>query len=162
MSSGAHLALMLGMTNGDGDYEGGVGESFLNSSDVGAVISYYGPTDLSAITDRVMIADWPGHPIRLLLGTDPTDEPDVARGASPYHRIREDGPPVLLIHGEDDFVVPSGQSERFHQAYREAKQDSSLVVVADAGHYGGSQYFGREGPRKQVLDFLNKHLSRSD
>jgi len=160
MSSGAHLALMMGMTNGDGDYEGAIGDSFLDSSDVGAVISYYGPTDLSATSDQVMIADWPGHPIRLLLGSAPTADPNLARGASPYYSIREDGPPVLLIHGEDDFVVPSGQSERFHKAYLEAKQESSLVVVADAGHYGGSQYFGREGPRKQVLDFLRKHLSQ--
>ena len=54
--------------------------------------------------------------------------------------------------------MPVAQSETFHQAYREANLDSKLVMVADAGHYGGSRYFGRNGPRKPVLDFLRKHL----
>ena len=160
MSSGGHLALMLGMTNGEGDYEGIVGESFFTSSDINAVISYYGPTDLSPIAEETTIANWPGHPVRMLLGAAPKDDPDRARDASPYYRIRDDGPPVLLIHGEDDFIVYPNQSERFHEAYREASLESSLVVVADAGHYGGGRYFGRDGPRKQVLDFLRKHLCR--
>lgn len=32
-------------------------------------------------------------------------------------------------------------------------------MAADAGHYGGSRYFGRKDPRKQVLDFLRRTLT---
>jgi len=144
MSSGGHVALMLGLDD--------------RERPVDAVISYYGPTDLKAMSNDYFFADWPGYPVRQLLGKSVEDDPDRAIGASPFYRIGRRGPPVLLIHGEDDFVVPVAQSEKFHQAYRRANLDSQLVMVADAGHYGGSRYFGRKGPRKQVLDFLRKHL----
>jgi len=143
MSSGGHVALMLGLDDGA----------------LSAVINYYGPTDLKAMASDYPFADWPGFPVRQLLGKSVEDDPDRAIGASPYYHIGERGPPVLLIHGEDDFVVPVAQSTRFHQAYREANLHSELVLVADAGHYGGSRYFGRKGPRKQVLDFLRRYLS---
>jgi len=144
MSSGGHVALMLGL---DGDEPA-----------IDAVISYYGPTDLRDMSLDYFFADWPGYPVRQLLGSSVEDDPERAIGASPFFRIGKTGPPVLLIHGEDDFVVPVAQSERFHQAYLDANLESQLVLVADAGHYGGSRYFGRDGPRKQVLEFLKRHL----
>jgi len=147
MSSGAHVALMLGLDEADGGTPG-----------LDAVISYYGPTDLKDLSNDYVFADWPGYPIRNLLGSSVKEDPDRAIGASPYYRINPAAPPVLLIHGEDDFVVPVAQSTRFHEAYVDANLDSQLVMVADAGHYGGSQYFGRNGPRKPVLEFLRRTL----
>jgi len=155
MSSGAHLALMLGLTNGRD--EGDVGEHLDYSSNVDAVVSYYGPTDLAWFA-RSTVSSLTAPPIPLLLGEAPRDNPELAKAASPYYRIRPGSPPVLLIHGEDDFVVPRAQSEKFHERYLEANLSSQLVLVADAGHYGGNRYFGRDGPRGPVLEFLRKHL----
>jgi acetyl esterase/lipase len=149
MSSGGHVALMLGLDRSAGE-----------ESCVDAVLDYYGPTDLQAMSRDWVFSDWPGFPVRQLLGKSVRSDPDRAINASPYYRIRPKAPPVLLIHGEDDFVVPAAQSERFHEAYREANLDSQLVMVADAGHYGGSRYFGRDGPREQVLEFLRRTLAK--
>jgi acetyl esterase/lipase len=156
MSSGAHLALMLGLKRGE--EEGSTGGHREQPSSVEAVISYYGPTDLAWYGATLGAANWWGLPIPTLLGVAPRDDPERAKAASPIHQIRRDSPPVLLIHGEDDYLVPKTQSETFHRRYREASLSSRLVLVADAGHYGGSDYFGRNGPRKVVLDFLRRHL----
>jgi acetyl esterase/lipase len=148
MSSGAHLALMLGLKRDPGD----------PVSSVDAVISYYGPTDLAWFGATSRVSNWKGLPIPMLLGVAPRDDPERAKAASPLYQIRDDSPPVLLIHGEDDFVVPKAQSESFHERYRKASLPSELVLVADAGHYGGDSYFGRNGPRKPVLEFLRRYL----
>ncbi|MHC4452586.1 MAG: alpha/beta hydrolase fold domain-containing protein, partial [Planctomycetota bacterium] len=130
MSSGAHLALMLGLKRDEDEAE------HEHPSSVDAVISYYGPTDLAWYGATSRTANWWGQPIPTLLGVAPRDDPERARDASPIYQIRRDSPPVLLIHGEDDHLVPKTQSETFHQRYREASLSSRLVLVADAGHYG--------------------------
>jgi acetyl esterase/lipase len=157
MSSGAHLALMLGLTANQPELEGDVGDNLGRSSAVQAVISYYGPTDL-AWYGRSTLANLSAQPIPLLLGETPEENPERAKKASPLYRIGPGSPPVLLIHGEDDFVVPKAQSQEFHERYRAASLNSQLVLVADAGHYGGSRYFGRDGPRKPVLEFLHRWI----
>jgi len=157
MSAGGHLALMLGLTGGQPEFEGDVGTDGDRSSAVQAVISYYGPTDLAWYRNS-SLSNLSTQPIPLLLGATPKEDPERARAASPLYHVHPGSPPVLLIHGEDDFVVPTAQSEELHQRYLAASLQSQLVLVADAGHYGGSRYFGRDGPREPVLEFLRREL----
>ncbi|MHC4956299.1 MAG: alpha/beta hydrolase fold domain-containing protein [Planctomycetota bacterium] len=158
MSSGGHLALMLGLTDQHEQLEGKVGGAFDERSTVDAVISYYGPTDLNALSAKYKFTNWAAAPVPLLLGASAEEDPVRARWASPYHSIGVTGPPVLLIHGENDSVVPPKQSERFHERYLEAGLHSEMIVVSNARHYGGQRYFGRDAPRQEVLDFLRRTL----
>jgi len=156
MSSGGHIALMLGLTKGT--EEGDLGSHPEESSSIEAVISYYGPTDLVWYDEESKLPHLSTQPIPLLLGATPRENPELARAASPLYWIHPGAPPVLLIQGEDDFIVPPVQSERFHARYRAAHLSSELVMVPDAGHYGGRNYFGRKGPREPVLNFLRRTI----
>ena len=53
----------------------------------------------------------------------------VTRGSS-----SDTAPPILLLHGEDDPVVPAMASELFHDLLEEHDVPADCVVAADAGH----------------------------
>ena len=54
--------------------------------------------------------------------------------ASPISYVRSDLPPVLLIHGDQDAIVPWNSSAEFHAALRAAGAHSELQVYVGAGH----------------------------
>ena len=80
------------------------------------------------------------------LGGDRESNPDAWTRASPstYLGAADDGgppgrrgdaaPPTLLLHGEDDPVVPAMASELFHDLLEEHDVPADCVVAADAGH----------------------------
>ena len=51
-SAGAHLAQLLGVTNGSAAHEGNVGEHDNVSSDVSVIVSYYGASNFTTILDQ--------------------------------------------------------------------------------------------------------------
>lgn len=112
-SAGGHLALMLAVTRphdqleGDGDWPD-------TSSAVGAVVSWYGPTDLGA-GDLSAIGR---GIVNAFLGTSApnADAPDAAapnadrvRKASPITYVHSGQPPILLLQGTNDALIPNTQ-----------------------------------------------------
>ncbi|MFC2003481.1 alpha/beta fold hydrolase [Chloroflexota bacterium] len=124
-SSGGHLALMVGCVDKTAGLEGNGGwEEF--SSQVQAVVSYYGHSDFNSY-------EVSGAVILFLGGT--TDEiPDTYVLASPITHVKAGNPPLLLIHGELDPKVPYNQSEEMYQAYQQAGLETELIKVSAAGH----------------------------
>jgi acetyl esterase/lipase len=74
-SAGAHLAVLLGTTNGNKQLEGNVGGNLKESSNVAAVVDFYGPVDfiLRAKTQPEM-TNVPGSRVYNLLGGTPKDK----------------------------------------------------------------------------------------
>ncbi len=67
----------------------------------------------------------------IFLGASPEQNPELARRASPVHRIGDDPaalPQVLLIHQETDPEIDWRESCRFHAAYA-AKAGRSKVLI---------------------------------
>jgi len=60
--------------------------------------------------------------------------PSAFGKASPISYVRPDMPPVLLIHGEQDAIVPWNSSAEFHAALLAAGAHSELQVYPGAGH----------------------------
>lgn len=58
--------------------------------------------------------------------------------------------PVLLVHGEDDLVIPSSMSRELYAAANEPKQ---LVIIAGAGHEN-TAIVGGERYEAAVRDFV--------
>lgn len=126
-SAGGHLAAMAG-TADDGAFGGG-GEWPGFSGRVRAVVSLYGPADLTS-------DDWEQWQLTVfpaVFGTANPASPILAQ-ASPINHVTPDDPPHLLIHGDSDELVPVSQSEAFFARLDAAGVEAELVVVAGANH----------------------------
>lgn len=121
-SAGAHLGLLASLTG---------------ESTVDGVIAWFPPTDLLGLpADLAALGKHPDIPSReeLLLGAPPETVPELARAASPLSHARPGAPPVLLMHGDADDLVPAAQSIRLAEALREAGSPVELRLVPRAGH----------------------------
>jgi acetyl esterase/lipase len=104
-SAGGHLALMVAYSADEPKLEGTGGNPDAGSH-VQAVVSLYGPTDLTAEVARTK-----GDVIRFLGNKTFEQAPDVYRLASPISHVSKDDPPTLLVHGSIDSTVPIDQAE---------------------------------------------------
>jgi len=95
---------------------------------VGAVASFYGPTDLPRL-----FQEGGQRTLRRVFGVEDPQDPALW-AASPVAWVSEDDPPFLLVHGTEDQVVPPEQSQVLAAALREAGVEVELVLVERAGH----------------------------
>ena len=111
-SAGAHLAALVGVTNGHKELEGTVGGNLGQSSDVQAILSYYGASDFMTIlkqsTPFGLGVREPA--LQLLLGGQPEEKEELAKLASPVYHLDANDPPMLLLHGDQDPQMPINQS----------------------------------------------------
>jgi acetyl esterase/lipase len=157
-SAGGHLAALVGVTNRDKDLEGTIGENPETSSDVQAIVSFYGMSNLTTIlaqsTPHGLKVRVPA--LELLLGGQPEARPDIAQRASPVFHVDANDPPLLLLHGDQDPQAPINQSHELQGAYEKMGQQVQFVVVHGAAHGGGEFY--DETRINIVADFLRKSL----
>jgi acetyl esterase/lipase len=154
-SAGGHLAALLGTSGGVESLEGNLGHND-QSSQVQAVVDWFGPTDLVQMGGS---HNRPNAPEARLLGGPVQERLAEAKSANPITYVDSSDPPFLIMHGDKDPVVPYSQSELLDAALREAKVEVELVRVAGAGH-GGPQFQGRQSGSvmSQVETFFQQHL----
>lgn len=152
ISSGGHLAALLGTSGGVAELEDpGEGNAGV-SSRVQAVVDLCGPTDLVALDRR-------GNdgPITGLLGGPASQRRELARLANPGTFASADDPPFLILHGEADRTVPPEQSRLLAEALRRAGARVTLALVPDADHtFKGRWPF----VAARVTEFFDQHLKR--
>jgi len=145
ISSGGHLAALVGVTNGHAALEGDLGDHLDVSSDVHAIVVFSGASNLTTIlgqsTPRGLLIREPA--IEQLLGAKPDDVPELARLASPVFHVDPSDPPLRLLHGDQDVQMPINQAHELHGAYVGKGLDAELDVVHGAGH-GGNAFFDDE------------------
>jgi len=129
-AAGGHLACMLGVTDKEDGLDGAGGNADV-SSRVQAVVSFFGPTDLTA-------KDWgPGVSERNLvplLGGTLEEKPEAYRKASPLTYAGKNAAPLLLFHGAADKMVLVDQSRWMAKKTASAGGVAELVVVEGEGH----------------------------
>ncbi|HEY8721024.1 alpha/beta hydrolase [Pengzhenrongella sp.] len=158
-SAGGHLAAMIALTGDVPRLEGTValgnvgvgaaGEGHVGvpgvpgdagggpSSAVQAAAILYGVTDFTAQVASLGLppGEIPDAPEARFLGATPEQAPSVATAASPVTHATSSAPPMLLISGDRDSVVPLDQSERLRDALlRAGATDVVLEVIAGADH----------------------------
>ena len=69
-----------------------------------------------------------------LLGGQPESRAADYALASPFERLPL-GVPQLLVHGEDDAIVPVSMSREYERAARAAGDDVELVALPGVGHF---------------------------
>ena len=157
LSAGGHLVALLGTSGGVPELEGAAG-NLEYSSRVQAVVDWFGPTDLlqmeaQALPDSPIAHNAPDSPESLLIGCPIQTCPEKAERANPIRYLAGDEPPFLIMHGDQDLVVPPLQSQLLYDALKRVAVDATLYWVEGAGH-------GFSGPEidRMVDDFFDRHL----
>ena len=146
-SAGGHLALLTGMLPasagldweipGSNDQERqesiwrfyAARQSGSEELEVAAIIEWSGVTDVADLLDG---PNRKGYALAWL-GTVPHVE-ELARQMSPLTYVRPGLPPMLLIHGDADPVVPYSHAVRLHEALDRAGVRNGLVTIPGGGH----------------------------
>lgn len=144
-SAGGHLVALLG-TSGSG------------ADKVQAVVDFYGPTDLPQMAKfpSKMDHNAPDSPESQLIGGPIQQNKDKAALANPIRFVTKDDPPFLIVHGDQDPLVPPNQSELLEAALKKAGVPVEYIVLQGAGH--GGPHFGTPEMRDRIAAFFNRHL----
>ena len=155
-SAGGHLVAMLGTTGGVNEFE--VGENLEVSSQVQAVVDYYGPTDfLQMDTYRLpdgLVHDAPDSPESKLVGGPIQEHKDRVAKANPITYVSKEDPPFLIIHGDQDKLVPYHQSVLLNDALKKATVPVTFYKVEGGGH----GWFKDPKVPELTKTFLEQHL----
>ena len=155
-SAGGHLVALLGTTGDVKEFE--VGEHLNQSSRVQAVVDYFGPTDfLQMDAHRLpdgLVHDLSTSPESKLIGAPIQEAKAQVARANPITYVSRDDPPFLLVHGDQDKLVPHHQSVLLHEALKKAGVTASLYTVSGGGHGG----FKDPNLDPMVEAFFARHL----
>ena len=155
-SAGGHLVAMLGTTGDITEFE--VGENLEVSSRVQAVVDYFGPTDFIQMDayrlPDGLVHDAPDSPESKLVGGPIQEHKDRVASANPITYVSKDDPPILIIHGDQDKLVPYQQSVLLKDALEKVGVAVTLYNVVGEGHGG----FKDPKVPELTKAFLEKHL----
>jgi len=137
-AAGGHLAALVGLSS---------------PPHVAAICAVSAPTHLTTLGPE---HDRAHSPASLLVGGPLLEFREAAQRASPLTHVSADDPPVLLVHGRLDAIVPVDQSVRFNAALRAAGVESRLVILNEDGHKPAIALASPAG--KTLLNFLDTEL----
>ena len=150
-SSGAHLALTTGMIPASAGLNhecpgGGFTSNIIaEPPKVAAIISWYGITDLNDMLAgqnlRTYAVEW--------FGAQP-DQAALAKRVSPLTYVRAGLPPVLMIHGDSDPIVPYTQATRLRDALTSAGVPNQLLTIPGGKH-------GNFSPEERIKIYMTIH-----
>lgn len=86
--------------------------------------------------------------------TDTRKRLDIAKEISPINFVTPDDPPVLIIHGDKDYLVPLQQSESIVAKFKEVKVAHNFIIKEGGSHGWRS----REVEEKNFVDWFDKYL----
>ena len=157
-SSGGHLAALVGVSNGNKELEGTVGNYLNQSSHVQAIVDYFGASNLMTILSQSTPfgLNMRRPALKLLLGASPDSVKTLAQLASPVMHVDKSDPPLLIFHGDLDPQMPINQSHELEGQYKKLGLDVEFDVVHGAAH-GGDAFFAGEYLEK-VTKFLRRTL----
>ena len=140
------------------------------SSEVQAVIDLFGPVDLQANMD-IEIAKFKDPEFRwhslpethggALIGGNPDTIYERAAAASPTNFVNDKMAPIMILHGDNDPIVPAeASSEILYQRIEDAglADRCEFYVVKNAGH--GTREFFQDSVKELMLRFWNEHLKK--
>lgn len=117
-SAGGHLCALMALTQNDPQFQPGFEHA---DTSLQAAVPFYGVYDL---TDRDH--NYRSTFVRLMtdivMGVGLEDSPESWAAYSPIDRITEDAPPMFVIHGDRDVLVPVAIARSFVAALREVSR----------------------------------------
>jgi acetyl esterase/lipase len=134
-SSGGWETDMATLTGGVSSLEGGIGTTGVSSS-VQAGVALFGPTDFLQMNAEGSQLDHnaAGSPESSLMGCAIQTCPTQVEQADPITYVTANEPPMLLLHGQSDPLVPWQQSQLLYNALKAKCDNAQLFLVPGAGH----------------------------
>lgn len=160
-SAGAHLALLAAMAE----------DQFVRHTEfsnvdyrIRCVVSISTPLDFVDLSgynerDRIKIEAL----LAGFLGFTYDENASIYAAASPVSYLRDDAPPVLLVHGEKDELIPIVQADTYYEKGKQAGMDITYIRVLNGDHGLQAADDGRTDPDiddvlRAMLQFLVIHL----
>ncbi len=146
-SAGGHLATMAAFTPVD------------DETRVDACVGIYAIYDM-ANRNRTR-AHWNTIP-HVVMQATVEEESERYRSLSPLDRIHDDTPPMLIVHGTHDTLVPIGEGEQFADALRAAGRPVELVSIEGAQHaFDAVSSITSRTSAAVIRDWLGRTVPRS-
>jgi acetyl esterase/lipase len=124
-SAGGHLCALMALTAGDPHFQPGFEGA---DTTVQAAVPFYGVYDLTD-RDRDQIDRFVRFLEVVVMGSHPEQDPEGWAAYSPVDRVHPEAPPMMLVHGSDDVLVPVAGARRFAALLRRFSQQP--VVYAE-------------------------------
>lgn len=188
-SSGGWTTAMAALTGDAPEMEGTIGTTGV-SSVVQAAIAFYPPTNfitmdawaLRKCSVQNFCHDSATSPESMLLGCPIQSCPDKVKAASPMTYLTPGDPPMMILHGDSDQLVPHNQGEQLYMALNKACKEAIFISLPKAPHGGWFRFFTDDSLRqaatmrstapdcsvtnpmpytptwRTVTDFLDKHM----
>jgi acetyl esterase/lipase len=150
-SAGAHLAMLLGTTDAKDGLEGTGGWQD-QSSKVQVVVSFFGPTDLTA---PELLPDL-SPVLKRFIGAKMSEKPELFKQASPVNHVSHDSAPMLLLQGTVDPLVNWSQAVKMAEALTRNDVDGRVELLIGRGHGWGEPELKRTG--ETTYAFLDEKL----
>lgn len=168
-SAGGYVVQMLGATNGETEFN--QGDFLQQSSDVQAVVSLYGISDLLSIgegySDEIQkVHESPAVTEALLVngaafntfpGMSISKNKEKAQFASPIYHIDGNEPPFLLMHGSADMLVSPQQSAHMFEALQNNGQTESEYILIEGADHAGIKWY-QDAVINKITDFFLQKL----
>jgi acetyl esterase/lipase len=157
-SSGGLLALMAALTADDGkaDAKDPIERMSCRAQ---AVVAWFAPSDLINYGGEAGYKD----ARRLLRPTifqemlgKVTDLESQLKSISPINFVNGSAPPLLMIHGDADKLVPVQQSQALKAKYDELNRPVKLIVQPGAPH---TYWLGIEKNYPAIWEWFDRHLN---
>ena len=171
-SAGGHLSLMIATSDDDKNIKSNDPVDKV-SARVQAVAVFYPPTDFinyggpntsgkinqaGLVFARVAAAfdfkEWNDTTGTFVSIADTKKRLEIAKEISPITWVTSDDPPVIIIHGDKDFLVPKQQSESIIEKFKEAHVPEKLIIK-EGGSHGWPD---REVEEKNFVEWFDKYL----
>jgi acetyl esterase/lipase len=172
-SAGGHLSLMQGVAGTEGDAKAKDPVDRV-SSRVQAVACIFSPSDFLNWGEKgkLMLGTHAIVPVQgafafyeqdkkslvLVPVTDEEKRKEIGKKISPIYHVASDSPPTLIVHGDQDKLVPIEQAERMIAKLKEAGVSAELIVKKGGGHDGPTIEFSLP----KVADWFDKYLKKAE
>jgi len=161
-SSGGHLALMVATQGGPGP-AASTDPVDRESSAVQAVACFFPPTDFLnwGKPGADAVGRGPMSPLVGAFGSLADTEIGrhvIGRQISPIYFITSSLPPVLIVHGDSDVVVPLQQSESFAARAKEVGAPTVNIIVRPGKGHGWPDFWKSQEDVQAFADWFDRYI----
>lgn len=148
-SAGGHLALMGGLLENNHIFDTNCRGT--ENIKVAAIIDKYGITD---------VWDWAYGPIKTSKSAtswlgDQAENKDFAMAVSPLYQVKKTSPPVFIVHGDADPIVPYQQSVALKAKLDKMGVKNEFITVK-GGLHGKFPAEENSAVNAKIMDFLKE------